>query len=140
MSRSLPRILFFIALVFLLLPGCKRGFKADVSDIEASVSLERFDRQLFGVKADSLEGAIAGLYREYGDFYDVFNVHVINIGDASTRLYPSYLSMFINDPTNREVFEYTDRVFNEKSVLNDQLEMGFRHYLYHYPDSRLYRG
>ena len=97
--------------------------------------VERFDRALFAVKPDSMEGSIAGLYRDYGDFFDVFNVHVINIGDASSRHYPSYLSMFINDPTNLEVYKYTDKVFSDMDVLNDQLEMGFRHYLYHYPDS-----
>ncbi len=47
--------------------------------------------------------------------------------------------MFINDPLNREVFEYTSKIFGDMDDINAQLSDGFRHYLYHYPDSTLPR-
>ena len=47
--------------------------------------------------------------------------------------------MFINDPTNREVFNYTDDLFGEMEEINEQVRDGFRYYLYHYPDSALPR-
>jgi len=111
----------------------------DVSGIEADVQVERFDIRLFGVPANSPETAIGSIYSDYGDFFDVFNVHVINIGSASEKRYPSYLSMFINDPLNREVFEFTGEIFGEMDGINGQLSDGFRHYLYYYPDSTLPR-
>jgi hypothetical protein len=43
--------------------------------------------------------------------------------------------MFINDPINREVYEYSQEVFGSMEELNKTLSGGFRHYLYHYPDS-----
>jgi hypothetical protein len=136
MMRPVHRMLFFMMLTLLLVNGCKRHPReVDISGIECSVKLERFDRALFGISQDTLDQAIDGLYKRFGDFFDVFNVHVIGIGQASSRRYPSYLSMFINDPVNREVYEYTEQVFTSTSELEETLSQGFRHYLYHYPDS-----
>jgi len=119
-----------------MLSGCNESrLHVDVSGIEADVSLERFDQDLFDLDAASIDDAIGTFYSRYGDFFDVFNVHVIQIGQASSRLYASYLSMFINDPTNREVYEYTNNVFSSMDEINQKLTEGFRHYLYHYPDS-----
>jgi len=136
MMRPLNRTILFLGALALLLGGCgKDPLDVDVSGIELGMKLERFDRDLFEMDQDTLEAGIGALYRKYGDFFDVFNVHVISIGQASSRRYPSYLSMFINDPTNREVYEYTSEVFVSTSGLEHQLTEGFKHYIYHYPDS-----
>jgi hypothetical protein len=107
----------------------------DISGIELNMKLERFDRDLFEMDQDTMEIGIGALYQKYDDFFDVFNVHVISIGQASSRRYASYLSMFINDPTNREVYEYANQVFASTTELETRLNEGFKHYLYHYPDS-----
>ena len=140
MARPVQWFLFFLTSFLLVCHGCKRTkLDVNISGIEADVVVERFDRDLFEIPADSINQAIGDFYDRYGDFFDVFNVHVIGIGPASSRHYPSYLSMFINDPTNREVYEYTDKVFKSMEPVNEQLTGGFRHYLYHYPDSLLPR-
>jgi hypothetical protein len=136
MMIPIQRSLVFLLPIVALLVGCgKHGRKVDLTGIEAEVNIERFDRALFELQADSINEAIGELYSEYGDFFDVFNVHVIQIGQASSRLYPSYLSMFINDPINREVYEYTNNIYASMEEVNRELSLGFRHYLYHYPDS-----
>lgn len=123
-------------IIFLLLGSCSNSsLDVDVSDIEEEVVLERFDQDLFEISQDSVNEAIDRLYLEYGDFFDIFNVHIIQIGQASSRLYPGYLSMFINDPTNREVYTYSSGVFSDSKEVNRALSSGFKHYLYHYPDS-----
>ena len=125
---------------FLLLPACRKNpMNVDVSGIKVDLRMERFDLRLFGIPPDSLESAIGSIYSDFGDFFDVFNVYVINIGSASEKRYPSYLSMFVNDPLNREVYEYTRKVFGEMDEINARLSDGFRHYLYYYPDSTLPR-
>lgn len=140
MMRPVPGILFFIWLAGLLSTGCRRGpLDVNVSGIQADVGIERFDRELFRMAEDTLNRAIGYFYDHYGDFYDVFNVHIIGIGPASARRYPAYLSMFINDPTNREVYRYTERNFPDTEQIDETLSDGFRHYLYHYPDSTLPR-
>jgi len=134
--RPVHRMMFFLVLMAWLVSGCKSDpLQVDISGIELQVPLERFDRALFEMDQDTMDRAIDAMYERFGDFFDVFNVHIIGIGQASARRYPSYLSMFINDPTNREVYEYTQQVYPSGDALEQTLSRGFRHYLYHYPDS-----
>lgn len=138
--RPVQCVMVFLIGCAILPAGCTRNhLDVDVSGIEAQVKIERFDRHLFEMNPDTLIGAIGTFYETYGDFFDVFNVHVINIGEASARQYPAFLSMFINDPTNREVFAYTNNTLNMMDEINLQLTSGFKHYLYHFPDSLLPR-
>ncbi len=138
--RPVQWIMLFLWGNLLLFNGCAGdSLEVDVSGIEADVEIERFDIRLFGVSSDSAEAAIGAIYSDFGDFFDVFNVHVINIGTASAKRYPSYLSMFTNDPLNREVFEYTGKIFSNMNDINAVLKGGFQHYLYHHPDSLLPR-
>lgn len=140
MMRPVHWTLLFLGAAVMLFEGCKSNpLDVDISGIDINMKLERFDRDLFGMKQDTMDQAIDVLYREYGDFFDVFNVHVISIGPASSRSYSSYLSMFINDPTNREVYEYTNKIFASTTEIEAELTSGFRHYLYHYPDSTVPR-
>jgi len=136
MMRPVQRTILFITGIALLLCGCRNNsLDVDISDVDLSIKLERFDRDLFEMGQDTMDGTISAMYRQYDDFFDVFNVHVISIGQASSRRYSSYLSMFINDPTNREVYEYADQIYTNTTELEAELSNGFRHYLYHYPDS-----
>jgi len=136
MMRPVQRTILFITGIALLLCGCRNNsLDVDISDVDLTIKLERFDRDLFEMDQDTMDGTISAMYRQYDDFFDVFNVHVISIGQASSRRYSSYLSMFINDPTNREVYEYTKGIYSNTTELEAELTDGFRHYLYHYPDS-----
>lgn len=140
MMRPVHWMLVFLIWISLFTSGCRRDpLDVDVSGMDEVVQVERFDRALFEMDQDTINNAIGALYHMYGDFFDIFNVHVISIGQASARRYSSFLSMFINDPTNREVYEYTKNVFSSMDELNGILTDGFRHYLYHYPDSVLPR-
>ncbi len=135
MRPFLQKIIFLIS-ISMLLSGCRNNpLDVDVSEIDVEVQLERFDRALFEMDPDTINNAIGTFYTLYEDFYDIFNVHVINIGQASSRHYSSYLSMFLNDPLNKEVYSYTNNVFPSMDETDEQLTDGFRHYLYHYPDS-----
>ncbi len=136
MTRPVQTALFFLLGMAMILTSCRKNpLDVDVSGVNLQVELERFDRDLFELDQDHMDASIDSLYRRYNDFFDVFNVHVINIGLPSARRYSSYLSMFINDPTNREVYDYTQEVFASTSGIEARLTDGFRHYLYHYPDS-----
>jgi len=87
------------------------------------------------VNFDSLDSAIPYFYNEYGDFFDIFNENVINIGPASQRYYASYLSMFVNDIQNDEVYEYTQKIFPDLNDTEEVLSDAFKRYIYYFPDS-----
>lgn len=131
--------LFIINLLLLVtLAGCNRDpLDVDISGSSLEVEMQRLDRDLFNLDTDTIDRAVDVLYEKYGDLFDVFNVHVINIGPASQRYYGSYLSMFVHDPNNREVYEYTGEVFTGAVMEGIEAELtdGFRRFLYHFPDS-----
>jgi hypothetical protein len=136
MMIPIQRKIVFLICISLMFAGCQNNrLNVDISNIEINVKLERFDRSLFEMDPDTINQAIGVFYSTYGDFFDVFNVHVIQIGQASSRHYASYLSMFINDPTNREVYDYTKQLYSSTEAIDRELTEGFKHYLYHYPDS-----
>lgn len=138
--RPVHWITLFLLGFFLIFQGCGRNsLDVDVKDIDVEFNVERFDVRLFEAPVAEIESSIDSLYTDFGDFFDVFNAYVINIGSASEKHYASYLSMFVNDPLNREVYEYTRDVFANMESINRELGDGFRHYLYHYPDSALPR-
>jgi len=140
MMRPVQKICFFVSCQLVILIGCNRNpMEVDTTGIRETVLVERFDRELFEMDMDTLEEAIGYFYDSYGDFFDIFNVHIIRIGPGSGKRYPSYLSMFVNDPANREVYQYTGQVFSDMEQVNRKLTDGFRHYLYHFPDSTLPR-
>ena len=130
------RIIIINLLLLVTFTGCKNDLlKADISDIDLDLSIHRFDRELFTMNLDTLNNAVSTFYSKYEDFFDVFNVHVINIGAASQKYYGSYLSMFVNDPGNYEVYEYTQEVFPDMLELEEVLSTAFKRYLYFFPDS-----
>ena len=134
--RSYLRRIVFLTGFSILLAGCRTNLlDVDVSEIDVKVRLERFDKDLFEMNPDTIDSAIGFFYKRYEDFFDIFNVHIINIGQASSRRYTSYLSMFINDPTNQDVYAYTKQVFSSTENIDINLSSGFKHYVFHYPDS-----
>lgn len=127
---------FFIINLLLLvtLAGCKNDpLDVNISGIDLEVEVQRFDREIFTMDFDTIGKAVSTFYRKYGDLFDVFNVHVINIGAASQKYYGSYLSMFVNDPANREVYDYTQDIFPDTRETDMVLTDAFRRYRFHFP-------
>ncbi len=130
------RFLIINLLLLVTFTACKNDpLNADISKINLEVTIHRFDQEIFTMNFDTLNRAVPNFYSKYGDFFDVFNVHVINIGAASQKYYGSYLSMFVNDPGNLEVYEYTQEVFPDMAEIEEELTLAFRRYLYFFPDS-----
>ncbi len=135
MNRSIPYYIFNV-LLLVTLPGCNRNpLDVDISENTLQIDIQRFDREIFTLDFDTIDNAISSFYSKYEDFFDVYNVHVINIGPGSQKYYGSYLSMFVNDPTNKEVYNEAAFVFSDLAEKEDQLSDAFSRYLYHFPDS-----
>jgi hypothetical protein len=116
--------------------GCKSdSLDVDISDLNLKVEVQRFDREVFTLNFDSIDNAISDFYVSYEDFFDVYNVHVINIGPASHKYFGSYLSMFVKDQKNYEVYEFTQEIFPGMVKIENELTNAFKRYLVHFPDS-----
>jgi len=121
--------------VFLLLVSisCRRDpLKVDISGVELDLQIERFEKYLFSIPPDSLEGSIGHLSEKYGNFLDRFS-YVINIGQPGDLEYASYLKSFVADTMVRRVYRDVSQVFPNLENTEETVETAFRYYLYHFP-------
>jgi hypothetical protein len=88
---------------------------------------------------DTMQDAITSLYRKYDDFLDVFSYNIISIGSPAGRDYQVYLTMFLNDRLNKEVFGETAKTFADLSGIEKKLGDAFSVYQSVYPDKKIPR-
>jgi hypothetical protein len=129
------KIIIGLIIVF---TGCKKNpYQVDISSEDLQIKIKRFEMDLFATDLDSIEANIPVFYEKYGDFYDLFNYKIINIGGAGQRTYPEYLKIFLTDYLNNEVYKKTLEVFPDLDDLEKELTIAFRHYHYYFPENQI---
>jgi hypothetical protein len=123
-----------VSLVFVMLfQACKKDpYHTDIAGIEMDLQIYRFEEDLFGLDFDSISAAIPMLKDRYGDFFDIFNYRIINIGGSDQVTYPDYLKSFLTDYLNNEVYRVTMEVFPDLDALETELNNAFKRYHYHF--------
>jgi hypothetical protein len=130
----------FLSLLILivLVSSCNKGIKPpDISDIQLETKIQRFERELFEMDVDTIPDAINYFYREYGDFYDIFNYYIVDLGRPSDKAYSGYLTLFIKDDLNREVYEEVNEIFPDLEPLEKTLNKAFRYFSYYFPEKEV---
>jgi hypothetical protein len=127
-------VLAVILLMTMLNQGCRQdSYQTDIAGIEMDLKISRFEVDLFSLDFDSIPAAIPVLKDRYGDFFDIFNYRIINIGGSDMVTYPDYLKSFLTDYLNNEVYRLTMEVFPDLGDLQSQLNDAFRRYHFHFP-------
>jgi hypothetical protein len=128
-------VLPVILVLTMLCNGCRQEpYHTAIAGIELELRISRFEKDLFGLDFDSIPAAIPMLKSRYGDFFEIFNHRIINIGGSDQVTYPDYLKSFLTDYLNNEVYRLTMEVFPDLEELQDQLNDAFKRYRYHFPD------
>ena len=128
-------VLPVILVLTVLSQGCRQEpYQTDIDKIEMDLQISRFEVDLFSLDFDSISAAIPELKDRYGDFFDIFNYRIINIGGSDMVTYPDYLQRFLTDYLNNEVHQVTMKVFPDLKYLESQLNDAFRRYHFHFPD------
>lgn len=125
-----------VSLVFVMLfQACKKDpYHTDIAGIEMDLQIYRFEEDLFGLDFDSIPAAIPMLKDRYGDFFDIFNYRIINIGGSDQVTYTDYLKSFLTDYLNNEVYRVTMEVFPDLDALETELNNAFKRYHHHFPE------
>jgi hypothetical protein len=97
------------------------------------MKITRFETDLFALDFDSIPENVPRLYEKYGDFFDLYNYRIINIGGARQVTYPDYLKSFLTDHLNNQVYRETMRVYPDLTRLEQSLTRAFRRYSVHFP-------
>jgi hypothetical protein len=131
-------VLPVILVLSMLFHACRKDpYQTDISGIELDLQISRFEVDLFGLDFDSIPAAIPMLKGRYGDFFDIFNYRIVNIGGSDQVTYPDYLKSFLSDYLNNEVYRVTMAVFPDLDVLESRLNDAFKRYRYHFPEMQI---
>lgn len=140
MRRAVKAILIFqiVALSLFFISSCQRSYRSadiDISGINLTVRLERFDRDLFALNSDSLQQGYNGLRDVYGDFIDLFAAHIIRIGAPQSPLFERWLGVFRADTMIADVKHQVDSVFANTDAIDRELTDAFKRAAVYFPTS-----
>lgn len=136
----MKRLAYFVIASLLLFASCNSNpLDVDVSDIEANITVERFDKEFYACSDNTTFSTIGKLAEEYPLFFDLYNSHIISCGSYSDQSYYECLRVFFSDYSVVEAYNAVNKEFADCNDVQDILNEGFRHLLYYYPDTELPR-
>lgn len=118
---SIKTAVFILCL--LLLPSCANHntrFVTDISDVDLSVKIKRFDKDVLSCSIDSL-------YDIYGDFVNLYAFKVLNLRD------PQDIELFKSDSIVSIIYADVENSYADVSDIESELTTAFRYFSYYFP-------
>ena len=130
--------LYFL-IILSVLTSCNRKDKLDidVSNINVEVKINRLEIDLFELEPGQFENKIPVIIEKYGEFFDLYNAMVVNLGDPYSNEYPDLLNGFITDYTMNKVYEKVIEVFPDYNFIESEMTQAFKRYNYFFPDKKI---
>lgn len=134
-QRSMVKRFFVALFLGIVLLSCNHNRLDDVDTdkIDVSVTVQRFDQDLFAVNPDSIAAEVPALEGEYGNFADLFFEGIIRVGRSTEPQYYTYLARFLTDTMVNNAYHRAQLVFPNLVSLNQSITDAFRRYRYHFP-------
>lgn len=133
------RIFIFCLIIVSAFTSCtkKNKFDVDISKSKINIEVKRLDIDLFEVDINNVKNSIPDLKNTYGDFFELYNSRIINIGASSSIAYPEYLQAFITDYTINKIHDSTLAVFPTIIDIENEIENAFRYYNFYFPSRKI---
>ncbi|OFX58251.1 MAG: hypothetical protein A2046_05460 [Bacteroidetes bacterium GWA2_30_7] len=127
-----------IIISLLSLLSCNNNnLQIDVSNVNVSIKIHRFDSVLYNINSDSVINYVPDLQKNYTEFFEIFNNKIINIGEPNQLAYSGYLTKFLTDNIIVEVLEKVNAEFKEFSNYQKEIELAFKHYKYYFKEKHI---
>jgi len=104
-----------------------------------SVSVERFDQDLFSGDPAHIDSLVSVLQQHYGSFFDLFTRRIIAIGDTGTPGFKPRLQSFITNYDNFAAYRKVQQLYPGMGKLENRLSEAFRQYVRYFPDKKVPR-
>ncbi len=131
------KLAIFISLLMNFCSCKNNNLQVDVSDIQVSIEIKRFDIDLFNADIENIENSIEFLQSEYGYFYDLFNHRIIEIGGTNSINYSGYFIDFLTDYTVNEIMVAVRDEYKSMADIERKTEKAFKHYKYYFPEKAI---
>lgn len=128
--RYFPAVLLFIV----CFASCRKDpYKVNISSIKADIEIKRLEKDLFSVNPDELIRKLPELKVRYGSILQLFSL-AIKTGDISDPSFGDFLVRFCTDRQNNDIYNLTMQKYPDLDAVVKNIEEGFRHYKYYFPD------
>ncbi|MCB0649866.1 MAG: hypothetical protein KDC85_01170 [Saprospiraceae bacterium] len=136
---SFKKNYFYFVFIVMGLFACSREYKEDVpdvSDIDISVKLKRFDKDLFALDTNNIAPGLAALEEKYPEFSAVYFEKILESKNPKVAPdgHEAYVKGFLEFPTVRHLFDTCLVVYNDMSAQERSFEQAFRFLKYYFPD------
>ena len=126
-----PAILSFIILVGIFSQGCRRSphWEADISSISIQeIEINRYETVLFNINPFNIPEEI----EPHMDDFPLFLGDAVFTDAGQAQLYD-----YITDPFILEIWKDTYEVWEDLSLLENELTLAFRYFRYHFPQKEI---
>ena len=118
--------------------GCSNNrFKIDTKKSDLKIKIERFDKDIFALRADNAAEEIPALQAKYGAFFDLYAEYILAIGSPDSAAFASNLNGFLTDSIIRDIYEESLRVFNDASDIEKKLTTAFKYIEHYFPEKTI---
>ncbi len=129
----------FIIACLLIVGSCSKKNRLDINISAVSIDIEvkRLDKELFELDPGNVEEKVPGLIEKYGEFFELYNARVINLGDPYDSAYSEHLTGFITDYTMNKVYGKVMEVYPNVDGIQTEIEQAFKRYKYYFPNKKI---
>lgn len=113
--------------------------KPDVSAVPVEISVDRFEKDLFGLDVNHPAESISKLKAKYGSFFDLFMFQVTRLGAPDSLVMQERILSFVQDTNFRAVYEDCEKTFGDFSSQKEELNKSFQYYKYYFPNKQIPR-
>jgi hypothetical protein len=113
--------------------SCKKSQRPNVENINLSVEVVRFDKDIFS------ENNISVLKEKYGSFFNNYCEFVIGVGSPDSANFLQNLNRFRSDSIVRLAENKASAILDSgfQNVLNSELTLAFKYFKYYFPADSL---
>ena len=101
------------------------------------IKIHRFEKDLFSINLDSVSSSISKLRKKYGEFFDIYNYKIIQLGSFKDPKYPEELKQFITDYYMTLDYNRVMEVFPDVKDIQKELNLAFINYASYFPEKKI---
>jgi len=131
-KQTLFTVYCLLSTVYCLLCFTACNNSVNVNHIPVEIEIQRFDKELQSAATDTT--LIPLLREKYNPFFELYNVHVVEIGNSQNPYYIPMLQDFMQAEVVEIAYRKVEEIFPDEKTLNVQLTNGFKHLKYYFPD------
>ena len=132
-----------LAILVLGLSSCnlfdKNTKKIDVSGIDLSLSIERFDQSFFTADTNKLYESLEAVRSKDTIFFDFYTENVMRFGKISDSITPTMLDLdhFFKNPYVLGLYDTVQTDYPNLNDIEEELTLALKHYKYYFPNKEI---